>query len=61
MSEQPMPAEMSGRPADTGLDIALERLAEIADLPPAERVRRYDEVHGHLARALADPAEGSAG
>lgn len=60
MSEQPMAADVSRRPADTGVDAALERLAEIADLPPAERVRGYDEVHGHLVRALADPAEGSA-
>jgi len=36
----------------------LDRLAELADVPPAEQVTGYDEVHRRLADALNDPAEG---
>ncbi len=40
------------------MDAELDRLAELGGVPPAERVRGYDEVHRRLADMLADPDEG---
>ena len=58
MSEEPATA---GAPTPTGeprVDAALDRLAELGGVAPAERVRGYDEVHRRLADTLADPDEG---
>lgn len=58
MSEE---AATGGAPTPTGdprVDAALDRLAELGGLPPAERVRGFDEVHRRLADTLADPDEG---
>ncbi|MGI8698257.1 MAG: hypothetical protein ACR2J0_03820 [Mycobacteriales bacterium] len=58
MSQEPVTA---GAPTPTGeprVDAALDRLAELGGVPPAERVRGYDEVHRRLADTLADPDEG---
>lgn len=43
------------------VDAALDRLAEAAELPPAEQVPVYEDVHRMLTDALADLDEGAQG
>lgn len=61
MIEEPTAPGPSGPAADAAVQAALERLAEVSGLPPAERLQEYDEVHRGLAEALAEPAEGVQG
>lgn len=61
MSEEPTLPDPSRRPADAAVEGALERLADLSRLPPAERVGAYDEVYRRLADALADPDAGVPG
>jgi hypothetical protein len=58
LSEEPSAGGLPGRTGEPLVDAALDRLAELADVPPAEQVTGYDEVHRRLADALNDPAEG---
>jgi hypothetical protein len=50
---QPQPP-VTGEP---GVDDALKRLSEIDDLPTADHVEVYDEVHQRLSDILADSDE----
>lgn len=43
---------------EPGVDDAQKRLSEIADLPTADHVEVYDEVHQRLSDILADSDEG---
>jgi len=40
--------------AAAALEASVARLAELADLPVAAHVARYDALHGELSDALAD-------
>lgn len=48
----PEPHGQQVQPADA-IDAALAGLDELDELPVAEHVARFDEVHDTLARALA--------
>lgn len=45
----------SATPADPRVDDALSRLAEIDQLPLAEQVEVFGDIHRRLAAVLADP------
>jgi len=49
--ENAVPVEPTG---DERVDAAVERLAEVARLPPAEHVAIYEDVHRRLQDSLAD-------
>jgi len=41
-------------PAQQHVELALRRLADLADLPVAQHVEAYDRVHRALQEALAE-------
>jgi hypothetical protein len=43
------------------VDAALDRLSTAAELPPAEQVAVYEDMHRMLTDALADLDEGAQG
>jgi hypothetical protein len=49
------PAEQSGHPR---IDEALDELAGVAELPPAEQIVAYDAVHRTLQETLTTIDEG---
>lgn len=55
--DQPPQAAAPGIPAtgDPRVDDALSRLAEVDQLPLAEQVDVFSDIHGRLAAVLADP------
>lgn len=42
---------------DPRVELAIERMGELADRPPAEHVAVYDDVHRTLQEVLAQAAE----
>jgi hypothetical protein len=56
LADPGLPAEGSApSSADPRVDDALSRLAEIEELPLAEQVQVYADIHRRLAGVLADP------
>jgi hypothetical protein len=55
MSGLPAPDDVTATPADPRVDDALSRLAEIDQLPLAEQVEVFGDIHRRLAAVLADP------
>lgn len=47
--------EASEPASDPRVDDALSRLAELGDLPLAEQVEVFGDIHRRLAAVLADP------
>jgi hypothetical protein len=52
--QQPQ-AEVIPATGDPRVDDALSRLAEVDQLPLAEQVDVFSDIHGRLAAVLADP------
>lgn len=48
------PAAAAPRTGHAEVDAALARLPELEDLPAADHVAVFDDVHGRLERALAE-------
>jgi len=48
-------APAAGAPADPRVQDALSRLAEVDQLPLAEQVEVFGDIHRRLAAVLADP------